>query len=198
MFPAIKRTVREQKVDCVFLDSISRAGFGDLTENKPVNAIADALNSLGVEWFGIAHTPRGDESHVYGSVFFEAAADVMLSVGSQQKENGTLGLSLQITKQNDMGPQPSQILGLDFEPWGLSAARRSSLKEFPELAKKPRGTKEEIADYLNEMGEATASQVAYALDMNRSHVSLVLNGDVLFEKTRKDGREQYFGVRVTP
>ena len=195
ILPTIRRTVREKRIDCIFLDSISRAGFGDLTENKPVNQIADALNSLQVEWFAIAHTPRQDETHAYGSVFFEAASDIMLSMASQQLENGTLGLGIQISKQNDTGPQPMQVLALDFEPWGLSAVRTSSLKEFPEIANKKRSNREEIFDYLMDVGEATATQVANETGFNRSNVAQLLNHDPAFVKTTRRGVQQFYAVK---
>ena len=195
VMPAVRRAVKENNVDCVFLDSITRAGYGDLTENKPVNAIADALNSLDREWFAIAHTPRGDETHVYGSIMFEAASDVMLSCGSQQMPNGTLGLSLKITKQNDVGPQPPQILALDFAEWGLCAARNAAVTEFPELMKVGMSMKEQVLDYLANVGPRTASQVALELDLNRGNVSFLLNNDEAFVKGEKKGREQFFDVR---
>jgi hypothetical protein len=39
---------------------------------------------------------------MYGSVHFEAGADVIVQLLSEQLEDGTLGIGLQVTKNNDV------------------------------------------------------------------------------------------------
>ena len=47
--------------------------IGNSFENE-----CNSTNSLCESWVAIAHTPRADASHVFGSVMFEAAADVVV------------------------------------------------------------------------------------------------------------------------
>lgn len=84
VLPICKRAIKEHDVKLVILDSISRAGYGDLTENRPVNAIIDALSGLCESWWALAHTPRANEDHVYGGIHFEAGADIVVQLMSQQ------------------------------------------------------------------------------------------------------------------
>ena len=62
VFEAVRRTVKKHDVGVVVLDSLSRAGVGDMNENRPANLAMDLLNRLGCAWAALAHTPRGDES----------------------------------------------------------------------------------------------------------------------------------------
>src|SRR6185436_19251129 len=98
---AARRAVRDHGVGLVLLDSISRAGMGDLTENNAVNRIIDGLNGLSETWLGIAHAPRGSDEHVFGGIHFDAGADVIVRLLSQQEEWGPLGVGIQIVKEND-------------------------------------------------------------------------------------------------
>ena len=105
----VAATVAKYDVGLIILDSISRAGQGSLIEDRPVNAIVDTLNNLAPSWLALAHTPRSNESHVFGSVHFEAGADVVVKLLSERTED-TLGIGLEIVKENDIGRTPKQIL----------------------------------------------------------------------------------------
>ncbi|GAH52583.1 unnamed protein product, partial [marine sediment metagenome] len=61
VLPICKKAIKTNGVKLVILDSISRAGYGDLTENRPVNTIIDALSGLCKSWIALAHTPRANE-----------------------------------------------------------------------------------------------------------------------------------------
>lgn len=65
-----KAIIDRDGVEVVFLDSLSRAGFGDLKDNRPGNSIMDALNGLSETWLALGHTPRNDPSHLYGTIMF--------------------------------------------------------------------------------------------------------------------------------
>lgn len=128
----IRKCVTTHEIDCIVLDSISRAAAGDLNDNRSTNALIDTLNSLCKSWVALAHTPRQDSSHVYGSVHFEAGADIMLRMMSEQSPD-KLGIGLQITKANDMPPKPIQALSYLFDSTGLALVEKAKLEDFPGL-----------------------------------------------------------------
>src|SRR5215471_4752019 len=68
---AAERFIATEGIECVLVDSVSRAGLGDLNNNTAVNQIIDTLNHLCPSWVALAHTPRSDESHLYGGIHFE-------------------------------------------------------------------------------------------------------------------------------
>jgi hypothetical protein len=70
--------------------------MGDLTENGAGNKIVDALNGMAETWLAIGHTPRASAEHVYGTVHFDAGADLMVKLTSEQDEDGPLGISLEM------------------------------------------------------------------------------------------------------
>lgn len=198
VLPACKRAVAEYGVGFVLLDSISRAGMGDLTENQPVNRVIDAMNSLGPTWMGIAHAPRASDEHLYGSIHFEAGADVVVQLRSQQEEDGPLGIGLQMMKQNDTSKHPLEILALDFGATGLKSVRKASKGEFPDVEKGRKITmKQAVIDYLLEQGAATATAIALTLGYDRSNVSGLLSSNPAFVVVKKVGRDVFYGVAAT-
>jgi hypothetical protein len=196
VMPAARRYVKERGIDCILLDSISRAGFGDLTENAPVNRIVDALNSLCDTWLALGHTPRGDDSHLYGSVHFDAGADLLVQLLSQQDETGPLGIGLQLIKRNDVAWQPLSILALEFSVTGLQTVRHARRGEFPQIEQdQKRSLKQELLDYILDAGTASASAAAKDLKRNRTNVAHLLANDPAFIPTGRDGHKQLYGVR---
>lgn len=195
---AARRAVQEHNVGLVLLDSISRAGMGDLTENNAVNRIIDGLNGLSETWLGIAHAPRGSDEHVFGGIHFDAGADVIVRLLSQQEEGGPLGVGLQIVKENDVGKQPQQILALEFTPLGLAGVRKARPGEFPDVeSNRKMSLRDEVRDYLLGAGKASASELAEDLGRPRSNISTLLKRDVSFNVVERDGRHVRYGV-TTP
>jgi hypothetical protein len=97
---SLERYIAQERIGCLFLDSVSRAGMGDLNENQSANRIIDALNRLGISWLAIGHTPRSDATHLYGSVHFDAGADVVVRQISQQAGfDQPLGIGLRSRSQ---------------------------------------------------------------------------------------------------
>ena len=191
---SIDESIKEHDVRLVILDSISRAGFGDLNDNRPVNKIIDTLNNTCETWLGLAHAPRGDATHVYGSVHFDAGADIVIQQVSEARER-SLGIGLNITKANDVGKKPMMVLGYEFDDIGLTKIWFPNATEFPELMlSKQTTTAEEIFDYLNEVDRATAGEIAATLGKSRSMISSILNNDDRYEATQR-GRERVFGIR---
>ena len=131
VYDAAGNMKKQEGVDHVLLDSLSRGGFGDLNENAAANDAIDGLNALCPSWSAFAHTARGDESHVYGSVHFENGADVLVGVTTELK-GLTRGIGLK-AHGNDVPPNPLDIWAFEFEPWGLSGVRKAQRFEFPEI-----------------------------------------------------------------
>jgi hypothetical protein len=197
--PAAERYIAENDIGCVFVDSISRAGAGDLNKNEPVNGAADTLNRMCKSWVALAHTPRADESHMYGSVMFEAAADVVVQLLSEQEEDGPLGIGLQITKQNDIGHQPLWTMALEFNDLGLLRVRNARPGEFPDVeAGRKMTMREQVREHLKEIGSATATQIAKELSLDRSNVSMLLSSSKWFARVGKDGRNVLYGLATLP
>lgn len=63
---SIERAVGKRGIRVVFLDSITRGGYGSLIADDIANKIMDGLNGMCESWVGLAHTPRGDDTHAFG------------------------------------------------------------------------------------------------------------------------------------
>ena len=201
VFEAIEQAVRDHGVAFGVVDSISRAGAGDLTENRPATALMDHLNRLFPTWLALAHSPRGDDTHVFGSVHFDAAADITLKVNSERRED-TLGVVLEVVKANDFRPPPPLYLALDFAPdnSGLVAARQISGSEFPQLAaQREVSLGDEIAEYLLSLDrpQDNATSIAAMIGRDRASVSRELNGNGRFVRVGQEGKHVLYGVRST-
>jgi hypothetical protein len=180
-----RERVRQEKIDVVMLDSISRAGFGDLTENGPVNKIMDTLNGIAHTWFALAHTPRAEgANHVYGSQMFDTAADIMVQQLSQRNER-EIGIGLKITKANDIGKTDMQIVGLTFDEMGLTGVRPASIHDFPELGgSADMSNADRIALYLSEWQSGKPiGDIIGDLAMDRARTSSILNADPRFQSS---------------
>lgn len=169
-----------ENIEVAFLDSLSRAG-GSLNEDDAANRTMDRLNGLAHTWVLAAHTPRSDHSHMFGSQMFDAAVDVAVQLVSQSKDS-TLGIGLQVTKENDLGPQSIKQLAFEFGRGGISAIRPSRLNEFPEIEAMRRiGLEEELYQLFSERGQMTATRAAQVLLHRRQEVVLVLATSRRFE-----------------
>lgn len=191
-----RKVIDEEGVGCVMLDSISRAGAGDLNENLAGNSTIDLLNGLCPTWVALGHTPRNDENHVFGSQMFDAGADVCVQLTSQQEAGGPLGIGLQITKSNDVGRHSMQIIALEFSPTGLQRVRPGSTGEFIEVEagrKQPARTR--ILEYLMDNGATNATKIAESLGLNRSNVAEMLRKDGAFVETGKVGKGVLYGAK---
>src|SRR3990172_6731612 len=128
----VARDIKAKGVGLLVLDSLSRTGMGDLNENRPVNATIDALSSLCPTWLALAHTPRGDESHIFGGIHFDAGADVVIQLKSQEKDS-KLGVAYQVTKSNDIPKPPLDIFALSFDGIKLIGVDKAKLADFPDI-----------------------------------------------------------------
>jgi len=196
--PACQEFISEHNTRVIFLDSISRAGFGDLNENKPVNTIVDALSNLSETWVALAHTPRADKSHVYGSIHFDAGADLIVQLNSELKDDGTLGVGYQSTKQNDAPPGGQEIFAMTFNEYGLSAVRKAKRYEFPQIEENKRtNTITALEEYITcqDAAETTASQAALDLGIDRTVITKLLRHSGKFEPSRTEGHNKFYTLK---
>jgi hypothetical protein len=199
VYAACRKAIQKYNVGFIMLDSISRAGVGDLTENTSGNRVIDQLNSLCPSWLAIGHTPRNSEGHLYGSIMMDAGADICVQLNSQTLDDGTLGIGWELTKQNDTGRKGQQILAFEFNEYGLSNIRKPKPFEFPEIEGKGHQSMEQvIIDFIQdqETADATATDIEKATGLNRANVSLFLNRSGKFQKTRVGYKgAQYYGIK---
>ena len=195
----VRSFIRQFPNTTVFIDSISRAGAGgSLVEDETANLIADQLNGLGASWAAIAHTPRADTNHAYGSVMLDAAEDIGVKVASERR-GSTLGISLTVVKANDIATPAPFFYALEFaeNPDRLTAIRASTASEFPELATgKPMSNFQKVKTFLDAQALATPSEISEATGIAVPHVSEVLhNSPNIFYLHHKEGRAAFYAIR---
>lgn len=192
---AIKRSVDRHGVEVVFLDSISRTGVGKLIEDQTGTAVVDILNGLAPCWYALAHTPRDDDSHPYGSIQFDAGEDVGIRLSSQERD-GRLGVKLEIVKANDIPRGHQQVLAYEFDGYGLIRARRANPMEFPDLeAGNEMPLHQQIADYLANVGWAPIAEIADALGTTYGTVAVYLSRFHDRFVRRREGRRILYAPR---
>lgn len=202
VYEGCERWIRDHGTKCVVLDSLSRAGLGDMNDNQVGNRTMDMLNALAPTWVAPAHPPRKDASHVFGSQMYDAAADVIVQVLSEQGETGPLGIGLQVVKVNDFRQPPFHILAYEFDEYGVKAVRRARPGEFPEVEAGRKGnTVRDMREFILDQEGAVASgaQLAEALGRTRGLMSRLLRDrreDFVF--VRKEGKTSFYGVVGRP
>ena len=131
---AAKRTMDQEGCDWIIYDSISRAGQGSLVNDDVANKVMDLLNGLSGTWLALAHSPRADDAHAYGSQMFDAAADLTIQLKSQVSNDGmSTGVSLEVVKANDIAKAPARIHIFEWSNNGLAAVRPGKPGEFAEM-----------------------------------------------------------------
>ena len=179
----------------LFVDSLSRAGQGSLIDDERMNATMDRLNLVAETWVLIAHAPRGDQTHAFGSVMQDAAADLMLQILAQRKEDGTLGVGIQGTKSNDTALPPLTIYAMGFDKYGMSSFRLATAAEFPEIESgRKMGISDQLFQHVLNAGAMDAGAAAAAIGFPRNKISSIFTHDKRFSRTGKDGRKVLYGV----
>ena len=196
---ALARDIEERGTEFMCLDSISRAGYGKLVEDAPANRIMDDLNNLCPAWLAIAHTPRTDETHTYGSQMFDAAADVTVQLVSDQEEDSAeLLIGLKVGLANDQGKQGLIGLRLTFDELGLTRAFRASGSEVRSLSGLTKTSLAlQVKEYLLQVGPTSATDVAEELGAERSAVSRLLSNNGRFIRAEKRGKSVLYAVKET-
>ncbi len=201
IYESARREVREYGIGHTCLDSISRAGAGDLNDNQPVNRIIDMMNGLAPSWTGIAHAPRGSDEHIFGGIHFDAGADVVVRVTAEERGEQLLGVGLKITKANDVPKPPMEVLALAFASYGLKALRRSNTTEFPGLEGDEAGAgnlRDLVYEHVRALGVGTsATEVARELGVDRTRVTKEFADVARFKRFGRRGASVLYGA-VTP
>lgn len=193
----IRRTVTRDNVDLILLDSISRAGLGSLSEDVTATSIIDLLNNVAPSWIALAHTPAHSEDKTFGSIHFQAGADLEVQLKSQKDDN-TLGIKLTIVKENDIGKTIPLTLAYEFGAFGMEHVRYAGLNEFLTLDKPDDlSFNDEIYHILIKTGKADATSLAEELKVDRTRISKVFNEDPRIMEVGRVGRRVQYGV-VTP
>jgi hypothetical protein len=191
VYDAAKASVDREGIEVIVVDSLSRAGVGDLTGNEEANQAMDALNSLAPAWCVLAHTPRADTTHVYGSVMLEAAADLCVRLSSAQSmDEKALGIQLEVTKANDAPKAKPRTYAFEFDDEGLSDVRAGRDGEFPDLTAITVSTPALIRDYLKSEGKSSVTAVAEGINKPIGTVRRVLNEDPAFIRLESGGSGQ--------
>lgn len=192
------RTVEREGVGFVVLDSLSRAGAGDLKENQPANRAMDMLNGLGVAWWAIAHSGWEDK-HEYGSMMFRAAADVTVRVETEEvRGENKAGVALKVEKANDLAWVAQPVWAYEFadDGSGIATVRRAAGFEFATLHAATVGLslKGRIIEHLRDVGEDDATSIASGTGVVRTTVSDMLRNDPSFKYVRKDGKRSLYAL----
>ncbi len=199
VLPACMKAIKKHDIKMIVLDSISRAGLGDLTEGLSGNRIIDSLSSMCPTWLALGHTSRASDAHIYGTIFQDAGADIVIQLSSQVRDDGTLGIGYQITKQNDIGYHGQKVYALEFDDNGLTDFRLAKSFEFPDIESKDRPDMlTTIIEYISnqDSGDATATEIANEFQYDRATISRLLNKSGKFVQTRKEKHNVYYGVKV--
>ncbi len=199
VIPACRKAIKKYNVGLVALDSISRAGLGDLNENQSGNRVIDALSSMCPTWLALGHTSRASDEHLYGSIMQDAGADICIQISSQIKDDGVLGIGWQITKQNDIGIHAQKIYALEFNEYGLINFRPAKTFEFPDIeGNSPLDMLTTVIDWISnqDSGDATATEIEKEFGFTRANVSRLFTKSGKFVVTRKVKQSVYYGVKA--
>lgn len=188
--------IKHNNIEVVVLDSISRAGYGSLTDDLTANKTIDVLNWLCPTWVAIGHQNKKEDGTPFGSIHFSAGADLAVQVNSRQALDGQLQIGMKVTKANDIPFPQNQVLNIGFQEDGINYIRMGASSEYSRITDDPKEmNKEVIYDYLGRVGKATTKEIAEEVDIAQSTVSNYLADDVRLGKER-NGREVYYFVKA--
>ncbi len=199
IYEAAKRTIELHGCDVVFFDSISRGGAGSMNADDVANRIMDMLNSLCPTWIALGHSPRGDETHIFGSQMFDGACDLAVQLSAQTGSSGAAtGIKLKVSKANDIPDGFTTTHVFEWDETGLAGIRSSRNGEFAELESGKKLTIEEaclqsVAATDNHL--IIASIVAEAYGLNRSNVADYLSRSERWIKVRQEGHSVLYGLK---
>ena len=189
--------VRQHGIGVIMLDSLSRAGMGKLGDDDVANRIIDALTSICPTWVAIGHSPRGDETHEFGSVMFRAGVDIEVRVTSERRDQ-TLGIGLEMIKSNDTAAKSQDVLSLTFDDFGLAGVRQARGGEYEEVeSQASRPLREQVHRLLREE-PMTVAELAEATSHSYETVRKALTRNTqMFVKVPKT-RPQRWTMAVKP
>lgn len=203
IFDRAVKTIEREGIAFTCIDSLSRAGTGSLVKDETANKAMDLANGLGSAWLVLAHTPRGDETHTFGSQMFDAAADLAVQMLTEEPEamddstdSPRLGIGLKVTKANDTAKPPLRVWTFEFDRryglTGIRPARRGEWADIEDDRKLP-SPQDRITTHLLRNGIDYPSSIAQALELDQGNVSRYLKDMLSHDKVVEHHRE---GSRV--
>ena len=194
--PTIAAWHREVGPGLVLYDSISRTGLGKLIDDDVANAFTDTVNGNSETWGALAHTPRADATHQFGSVHYEAGQDIGVRVASEHRE-AELGVMLKVTMANAAGLAPPWFTRLMFDgPDGqLIKIEKAKPNDYPTLQGGKPSLIDDLISYVGEVGKASATEIAKGTGHHRVSVSDALRADKRFASIGKEGREVMWSLK---
>ena len=221
----IRDAVNNDGVEMVFLsgprqdhhvDSLSRAawcgarslpskslpGAGDLNENvHTANEIIDRLSNLVPTWLAIAHSPRGDNSHIFGSSMYDNAADAVLRLTSEKEDQrGTRrGVLLELLKENDLKPTPPSMYVYEYDHWGIKSVTGADPADFPTLAEAaPKSKDQLLREFVSGEPNArtTTTEAAKKTGLNPTFVSRQFTKSGDYVLVNKDSHSKWYALKA--
>jgi len=164
---SIKYHIESEDIKLVIVDSISRAGMGSLTDDRVAVEMMDVLNgwveNTGRSWVSIAHR-AWEGQHVFGSVQFFAACDVMVDLEKSHNETrNEMGVKVSVSGENDLPPSKPHVVAFGFDEFGLNSVRRATEEEFPDLMDERDNIRDRIWNHLRSNGKRTTTEIAQDL-----------------------------------
>lgn len=210
IYEAAQRTVERNAIDVVLLDSLSRAGFGDLNGNQEANESMDMLNRLCPTWIAVGHTPSGDDEKLFGSQMFRAAFDIGVNCRAEYARMGEWedktrrGVLLTVRDANDISPPDPLTMVYEFDlDFGLTGVRvKAHTDDFPGLdGERPRTNLERVMQFITAFGPATVTQISRELGINKGTVSdccsrLLNRGDIYLENETGSSTSRRFVASI--
>lgn len=202
----LQRYIAKHKIELVIVDSLSRAGAGNMNDNEPANKAMDLMNGLGCAWLLLGHVAREDSGHLFGSQMFDAAADIMVKVTSQRSQikstlgvHATLGVGLSGTKANDVEMPPLTIQRFEFDKVrGLVAIQKADSGEFLDIENAVRGDDptDAMRKYLLGVGAADIERISRDIGVPKRKVASYLARRAEFRIVRTDSEgKAFYGVQ---
>ena len=195
----IAYAIDKENYELVVLDSLSRAGFS-LEDSSDSNAVMDLLNGFQVAWLALAHTPRADSDHVFGSQMFTAAADIEWKVTSKKDEvTSDLYQKFENKKSNDFDWSYDEYLFYKMNEFGPEKIALINPDEFPEDEEekvKPPTTRElkpSELSLIEQKGWITAAEFERETGLSNAQAQRVLSSSKYLERDESfKGRAIYY------
>ncbi len=185
----LREWVRDHPGAVLLYDSISRMGNGSLVEDDTANQMIDLANGCSDTWVALAHSPRADASHAFGSMMFDAGADMMIKMSSEHRAD-KLGCALTVTKANHTGSVPILTFELTFNENGLKGFASVKQSDWPELVPDMMGL---IVAWLATK-DMTATELETETKFKRPTIIAAMEKDARFERKPRAGKEVYWGL----
>jgi hypothetical protein len=207
IFDAAQKTIEKEGIELTVIDSLSRSGVGSLVKDETANKAMDYANALQSAWLFLAHTPRSDESHTFGSQMFDAAADLAVQMLTAEPEtmddsiadSPRLGIGLKVTKANDTAKPPLRVWTYEFDRrFGLTGIRQARRGEWPDIEddRKVASPQDRITAHLLRYGRDFTTNIADTLELDQGNVSRYLKDMLRHDKVaeQKEGTRTYYFV----